>query len=86
MTYRDDGAARAARAEALIDEIADLERQKLAQAAAEHRLEAARHELRALQAVSLDAPPAERAPGLAMHVCVFAACAAAAFVGYTLLF
>lgn len=84
--YRDDDAARASRADALIDEIAELERQKVAHAAAEQRLEAARHELRALQAAaSADPAPRERSPGLATHVCVFALTAGAAFLGYTLL-
>jgi hypothetical protein len=90
--YRDDDAARDARANALIDEIADLERQKLARASVEQRLETARRELAGLAAVM--APPVPVAvaaapppmPGLAVHLCVFGAAAAATFVGYTLLF
>jgi hypothetical protein len=84
--YRDDDAARGARASALIDEIADLERRKLAHARAEQQLEAARRELAALE-TSL-APTARPAPmpGLLVHVCVFAAAAAATFVGASLLF
>lgn len=81
--YRDDDAARAARASALIDEIADLERQKLQQAATAQRLDAAKRELIALQP---GAPaPVERAPGVLVHALVFGATAAAAYLGYTLL-
>ena len=80
--YRDDDIARTERATALIDEIAALERQQLEQAGTAHRLEAARHELSALQHPSV-APP--RTPGLAVHLAVFATAAAAAFLGYTLL-
>lgn len=84
--YRDDDAARAERANALIDEIAELERQRIAHAAAEQRLEAARHELRALQAPAPPPAPApERPPGLATHALVFGAAACATFLGYTLL-
>ena len=81
--YRDDAAARSQRANALIDEIADLERQKLAQAAADQRLEAARLELSALQTHAAAAP---RPPTLTMHLLVFGASAAAAFVAYNLAF
>ena len=83
MSYRADDDARTARADALIMEIADLERQKVAQAAAEQRLEAARRELADLHGP----PPAvpERAPGLLAHALAFAAAAAVAFTGYTLL-
>jgi hypothetical protein len=85
--YRDDDAAREARANALIDEIADLERQKLARAAVEQRLETARRELAGLaMAVAPPAPVAPPMPGLAAHIGVFAAAAAATFIGYTLLF
>jgi hypothetical protein len=80
--FRDDDIARTERANALIDEIAELERQQLAQATTVQRLEAARRELSALQ------PPAEvppRPPGLALHIAVFATAAAVAFLGYTLL-
>ena len=80
--YRDDDIARTERASALIDEIAGLERQQLEQTATARRLEAARHELSALQAPAA-APP--RTPGLAVHLAVFATAATAAFLGYTLL-
>jgi hypothetical protein len=83
--YRDDDAARAQRANALIDEIADLERQKVAHATADQRLEAARHELSALQAHAAPAP-APAPPALTMHLLVFGASAAAAFVAYNLVF
>ena len=80
--YRDDDAARIERANALIDEIAELERQKLINAVTEHRLETAKHELSALQS---DSPAASQAPpGLITHLLVFGVTAAAAFVGYTL--
>jgi hypothetical protein len=80
--FRDDDIARTERATALIDEIAGLERQQLEQTATARRLEAARHELSALQSPTA-APP--RAPSLAIHLVVFAIAATAAFVGYTLL-
>lgn len=82
--YRDDDVARGARADALISEIADLERRKVARAEQDQRLEAARLEL-----ASLQAPPevAEaRPPGVFVHVAVFAAAAVTTFLGYTLLF
>ena len=82
--YRDDDVARAERAHALIQEIADLERQKVTQATADQRLAAAKGELSALHAPP-PAPP-ERPPGLATHLLVFAGTAAAAFLGYTLMF
>lgn len=88
MSYRDDGDARTLRADALITEIADLERKKVAQAAAEARLAAARQELADLHApVALPPPPAPpvRTPGLLAHTLVFTATAALAFAGYTLL-
>lgn len=85
--YRDDDDARARRARALIDEIAELEHAKLAQAVTEQRLEAAKRELLELQAPLSAAPPAEpERPGLATHIVVFGATAAATFVGYSLLF
>ena len=84
MSYRADDDARTARADALISEIADLERQKVAQATADQRLEAARRELADLQGPP-PAPPVERAPGLLAHALAFAAAAAVAFTGYTLL-
>lgn len=83
MTYRDDTAARAEHANALIDEIARLEREKLGHAATEQRLEEARRELAGLQ-VQPHAPP-HRMPGLFAHVAVFAATATVAYLGYTLL-
>lgn len=83
MSYRDDDAARAQRAGTLIDEIAELERQKVAHAAAEQRLDEARRELATLQVSTPEAPP--RPPGLLLHAAVFAGTALAAFVGYTLL-
>ena len=82
--YRDDDVARAARANALIDEIADLEREKLARAAVEGRLDSARRELASLAAPN--APAAAPTPGLGVHLGVFAAAATAAFAGYSLLF
>lgn len=86
MSYRDDDDARAARADALIDEIAQLERKKLAQATVEHQLDAARTELRELQgAASTDPATRARPPSVATHLCVFAATAGVAFLGYSLL-
>jgi hypothetical protein len=82
--YRDDDTARTERANALIDEIAELERQKVMSATADHRLEAAKRELVALQS---HAPAAlQEPPGLVTHLLVFGVTAAAAFVGYTLVF
>ncbi len=81
--YRDDEAARAERANALIDEIADLERQRVAQAATEQRLEDARRQLAALHAGAPVVP--ERRPSVAVHVLVFMATATAAFLGYSVL-
>jgi hypothetical protein len=74
--YRDDDTARADRANALIDEIAELEREKLGH---DQRLEDARTELRTL------GPQARTAPSLVAHLCVFAATAGAAFFAYMLL-
>jgi hypothetical protein len=82
--YRDDDSARAERAKLLIDEIAGLEHDKLAHAAADRRLEDARRELATLQPAPSEAPP--RPPGPATHVVVFCVAACATFVGYTLLF
>jgi hypothetical protein len=81
--YRDDDAARTERASALIDEIAGLERQKLAHATADQRIETARRELSALQSHATAAPTP---PPLTMHMLVFGASAAAAFVAYNLMF
>ncbi len=82
MTYRDDD-GHAARANALIDEIAELERQKVAQATADAQLEAAKRALATLQLT----PPARvpRAPAVLTHVLVSTATATAAYVGYLLL-
>lgn len=86
MSYRDDNDARADRADALIREIADLERQRVARAAEDERLAEARNQLAALQAApGPTPPPVERGPGLTLHALVFAATAAVAFVGYRLL-
>ena len=79
--YRDDDTARTERAIALIDEIAELERQKVSHATADQRLETARRELLALQSRAVAAP---EPPGLLVHLLVFSATAAAAFVAYTL--
>ena len=84
MSYRDDDAAHATRASELIDEIAKLEREKLAQTETERRLEAAKRELATLQ-VSPPAPPVEKRPGMLAHVMVFGATASAAFLAYSLL-
>lgn len=81
--YRDDDSARTERSFALINEIAELERQKLARAALDDRLDAARRELCALQSQSTPRP---QDPGLVAHLLVFGAAAAIAFLGYTLAF
>lgn len=81
--YRDDEAARTARAGALIDEIAQLERDRLALASTEHRLEAARAELSSLQPVAV-APP-RPTPDLATHVAAYVISALVSFAAYTLL-
>jgi hypothetical protein len=81
--YRDDDSARTQRANALIDEIAALERQRLAHAAADQRLEDARRELSSLQAQTAAAPTR---PTLTTHLLVFGTSAAAAFVAYNLVF
>lgn len=83
--YREDDAARGARAHALIGEIAQLEREKVARVELDQRLEAARRELATLQ-VALAPAPAEPPPGLLVHLLVFGAAAAATFTGYSLLF
>lgn len=85
MSYRDDTAARNERATQLIDEIAELEKQKLAAAAADARIEDAKRQLAQLS-VSLPATaPPEPRPGLVAHLLVFGATAAATCLGYTLL-
>lgn len=80
--YKDDDVAHADRANSLIDEIAELERQKVTQAASDHRLEAAKRELASLQS---KAPTAPRGPGAIAHLVVFSVTAGAAYLGYTLL-
>ena len=82
--YRDDDKAHADRANALIDEIAGLERQKVAAAQTEQRLDAAKRELASLQ-VTPGEPPPPKPPGFLVHVFVFSATATVAFLGYTLL-
>lgn len=79
--YRDDEVAGAARANALIDEIADLERDQVAAAERARRLDAARRELADLRPAT-DEP---RGPGIGVHVVVLAASAIAAFLAYSLL-
>lgn len=93
MSYRDDDAARDERANTLIDEIARLEREKVAAAASERRLDEAKRELSTLQLPNaatqvLPAPVATEPepPSLAAHVLAFCGAAGAAFLGYTLLF
>jgi hypothetical protein len=83
--YRDDDAARAERANSLIAEIGELERKKVEQVATDQRLEAARDELRALQAAATIATPkpAERTPSFGVHLFVFAVTAGATYLGYT---
>jgi len=81
MSYRDDESAREMRAGHLIDEIAELERKKVAQATTDQRLEEARRELASLQAHT----PPPKPPGILLHAAVFAATATVAFLGYTLL-
>lgn len=80
--YRDDEVAGAARANALIDEIADLERDQVAAAERARRLDAARQELADLRPAATSEP---RGPGLAVHVVVLAASAVTAFLAYSLL-
>lgn len=81
--YKDDDVAHADRANSLIDEIAELERQKVTQAATDQRLEAAKRELSTLQSKQPTAPP--RGPGAVAHLVVFGVTAGAAYLGYTLL-
>ncbi|HRC58938.1 MAG: hypothetical protein IPI49_23020 [Myxococcales bacterium] len=81
--YRDDETAQSSRASALIDEIARLEREKLALASTDRRLEEARRELASFQPA---AEPPARAPGLAVHLAVYGLSALATFAVYTLLF
>lgn len=83
--YRDDDAARANRATSLIDEIAALERQKVAHAATEQRLTDARRELAALQVTPASAPVPRSGASLQTHLLVFAISAASTFAAYVLL-
>ncbi len=86
MSYRDDEAARTERATQLIDQIAQLEKQKLAAAVADSRIAEAKRELAQLDVALPGAPvPAEPRPGLVAHLLVFGATAAATCLGYTLL-
>ena len=81
--HKDDDVAHAERANSLIDEIAELERQKVSQAATDQRLEAAKRELSSLQPQAPVAPP--RGPSAIAHLIVFGVTAGAAYLGYTLL-
>lgn len=83
--YRDDEAARTERASQLIDEIARLERDRLAHLASARRLETAKRELAVLQ-LPAAAPRQPRPPGAISHIVVFCVSAAAAFAAYTLVF
>ena len=85
--YRNDDEARGERANALIDEIPELERARVAHAATERRLEDARRELATLQLVpGPTSSAAPRPPGVAAHIIVFCVAALATFAGYTFLF
>lgn len=79
--YRDDEAAQTARATALIDEIAQLERDRLALATTERRLEEARRELSSLE----PAAPARATADVATHVAAYVLSALVSFAAYTLL-
>lgn len=83
MSYRDDSAARDERASQLIDEIARLEKQKLAAAIADAKIDEAKRELAQLS-VSLPTT-VETRPGIVVHLLVFGATAAATCLGYTLI-
>ena len=85
--YRNDDEARDQRASALIDEIAELERARIAHAATERRLEDARSELATLQlAPGPMTEPRPEPAGIATHIIVFCVAGFVTFVGYTLLF
>ena len=84
MSYRSDDDARAARADALIREIAELERARVDRAGLDRQLDDARAQLALLQATPPAGPP-ERAPGLVVHALVFTAAAVATFAGHALL-
>lgn len=80
MSYRSDDDARVARADALIREIAELERARVDRAGLDRQLDDARAQLAMLQAA-----PAEAPPGLLVHIAAFVAAAVASFAGYSLL-
>ena len=80
--YRDDDIAGAARANALIDEIAGLEREQVAATERARRLDAARQELADLRPVARAEPTA---PGIVTHVLVLVAASVTAFLAYSLL-
>ena len=81
--YRDDDIAGAARANALIDEIAGLEREQIAATERARRLEAARQELADLRPPAAASEP--HAPGLGVHLLLLGASALTAFLAYSLL-
>lgn len=84
--YKDDDVAHADRANALIDEIAKLEHQKVTQAETDKRLEAAKRELADLQAPPpTPTPETPKGPGAVTHLLVFGATATLAFLGYSLI-
>ena len=89
MSYRDDEAARTERASQLIDQIAQLEKQKLSSsrsaAVADSKIDEAKRELAQLHVTLPGAPALEPRPGLVAHLLVFGATAAATCLGYTLL-
>ncbi len=84
MSSRSDDDARGARADALIREISDLERARVARAGLDRQLDDARAQFALLQATPPEAP-SERPPGLVVHALVFTAAAVATFAGYALL-
>jgi hypothetical protein len=75
--YRNDNEAHAERASLLIDEIARLEREKLAHAATERR-----RELATLQPAR---DPAPAPPGVVAHIIVGLTAALVTFTAFTLL-
>jgi hypothetical protein len=83
--YRDDEKARVERAGSLIDEIGELERQKVTHAATDQRLDEARRELSTLQAHTPSPRAPEKRAGVITHALVFGITAGAAYLGYTLL-
>jgi hypothetical protein len=93
VSYRDDEQARTDRANALIDEIAELERQKVLQAANDRRLEVAKAELKTLQSndapepepVAEPEPPRFTPRRIALHAATFSCSAVATFLAYSIL-